>query len=58
MDLNVCNNGNPPSLYIAAGTYVAPVGSPFNINKLNARVWGGYPVGGGARNVAANPVII
>ena len=57
MDLNVCNNGNPPSLYIAAGTYVAPVGSPFNINKLNARVWGGYPKGGGTRNPALHPVI-
>jgi hypothetical protein len=56
-DLNLCNNGNPPSLYIAAGTYVAPVEVPYTINKLNARVLGGYPKGGGTWNTALNPVI-
>jgi trimeric autotransporter adhesin len=56
-DLNLCNNGNPPSLHIAAGTYLAPIEVPFIINKLGAGVWGGYPRGGGTRNPAANPVI-
>jgi hypothetical protein len=56
-DLNLCNNGNPPSLHIATGTYLAPIEVPFIINKLGARVWGGYPRGGGTRNPAANPVI-
>jgi hypothetical protein len=56
-DLNLCNEGNPPTLHIAAGTYVAPAEVPFDINKLNARVLGGYPRGGGTRNAASNPVI-
>lgn len=57
-DLNLCNEGNPPTLQIANGTYTAPAQVIFIIDKLNANVLGGFPTGGGTRNPAANPVII
>lgn len=57
-DLNLCATGLSPTVQIAAGTYMAPSNLPFNFDKLNVRILGGYPAGGGTRNPAANPVII
>ena len=57
-DLNLCATGNPPTVLIATGTYTATAATTFNFDKINARIWGGYPTGGGLRNATANPVII
>jgi hypothetical protein len=57
-DMNLCNLGTALTLQIAAGTYQFPVGKSVVIDNLHATVLGGYPAGGGTRNVAANPVII
>ena len=56
-DLNLCATGNL-FLLIATGTYIAPVATSFSFDKLNVVIQGGYPTGGGPRNVANNPVII
>lgn len=57
-DLNNCATGLLPAIYISTGTYTAYANAAFNINKLNATIFGGYPPGGGTRNAIANPVII
>jgi hypothetical protein len=46
------------SVLIAAGTYLAPAGTPFMLTKINGVLLGGYPTGGGSRNPAINKVII
>jgi hypothetical protein len=53
-------NGCPSvdSLVIARGTYLTPLNTPLNINKLNGVILGGFPTGGGVRNFAIHPVII
>jgi predicted outer membrane repeat protein len=44
------------TLFIAKGTYQSNV--PFEFDKLQGVILGGYPTGGGTRNAVANPVIV
>ena len=53
------------NIYVAKGTYYpsgaqagASIDSAFTILRGNLRMYGGYPAGGGARDVAANPVYL
>ena len=66
--LNVANGAgpaNPHTIRIAKGTYY-PTGlqsgtnrdSTFALLRGGLRVYGGYPNGGGARNVTANPTVL
>lgn len=57
-DLNICGSGATPTIQIAAGTYTIPQGINHVLDKVNAIILGGYPVGGGVRNATANPVVI
>jgi hypothetical protein len=55
-ELNFCSPGT--TIQIATGTYLAPLNTTYNFDKLGASVIGGFPAGGGTRNPVANPVII
>ncbi len=56
-ELNFCGVGT--TIQIAAGTYFAPINTVLNLDKLNAILLGGFPIGGGiTRNPVANPVVI
>ena len=56
-ELNFCGAGT--TILVAKGTYFAPVNATYNLDKLNASMFGGYPSGGGnSRDAEANPVII
>jgi hypothetical protein len=56
-ELNFCGVGT--TIQVAAGTYLAPLNTTLNLDKLNASILGGYPTGGGnTRNPVANPVIV
>jgi photosystem II stability/assembly factor-like uncharacterized protein len=47
------------SILVSKGTYPAPPGTPFIVNKTNGILLGGYASGGGiARNPAVNPVLL
>ena len=56
--MNLCNFGTALTMHLSAGMYTFPVGKNIQINNLNASILGGFPPGGGIRNVTANPVII
>lgn len=57
-ELNNCGSGPSPTIQIATGTYTIPVGLNHILDKQNAILLGGYPVGGGTRNAATNLVVI